>query len=188
MACIGLVFGIIVAFVAFSHRGLETTLGNGTTVQIMPASIFASFCSKASCKIVCRTKSGNAGTINLLQDSDSCLAMVIPAADGQHLLFLYDADVHYRLMRIDPNKQLAGFPSASYLNYIVLSSTWNIEEGTSNDWEEAHSYLKTVPQSVFDRQAVTTCDLGVMHLRYQRGELLSEVEREIYNSQHGWVY
>lgn len=112
----------------------------------------------------------------------------MPVADGQHLLFLYDADVHYRLMRVDLNRQSVGLPSASYLNYIVLSSSWNVEEGTSNDWEEAYSYLKTVPQSVFDRQAVTTCDLGVVRLRYQRGELLSEVEREIYNSQHGLVY
>jgi hypothetical protein len=114
--------------------------------------------------------------------------MVMPGADGQHLLFLYYADVHYRLMRVDPNRPSVSFPSGSYLNYIVLSSPWDVEEGTSNDWEEAHSYLKTVSQSVFDQQAVTTCDFGVVRLHYQRGELLSEVEREIYNSQHGLVY
>ena len=187
-ACIKLVFGIILVFVVFSHKGRITTLSNGTVVQITPAWTCATLCSKASCKVVCRTKSGNIGTISFLQDSDSCPAMVMPAADGQCLLFLYDADVHYRLMRIDPNRQSVPFPSDSYLNYVVLSSSWKIEEGTSNDWEEAYSYLKTVPQSVFDQEVVGTWDLVFVRLHYQKEELLSEVKREIRNSQHGWVY
>jgi hypothetical protein len=178
----------MVAFVAFSHRSFETTLSDGTVIKTTCPSIFASSGSNANCKIVCRTKSGNVGTITLLEDSDSGLAMVMPGADGQHLLFLYYADVRYRLMRIDLNRQPTGFRSDSYLNYIVLSSSWNVEEGTSKDWEEAHSYLKEVPQSVFDRQAVTTCDLGVVRFHHQREELLSEVERQINNSKHGWVY
>ena len=120
--------------------------------------------------------------------SDSGLAMVMPAADGQGLLFLYDADVHYRIMRIDPDRQSAGFPSGSYLNYIVLSCPWNVEEGASNDWVAAYSYLEAVPQNVLDRQAATKLDFGIVRLHYSRGELLSEIERESRNVQHGWVY
>lgn len=185
---VGLLLGSVLVIVALTCRSFETKLANGTFILITPASTLASFCCETSSRIDCRTKGGNRGTITLLQDSDSCLAMVMPGAEGDELLILYYADVHYRLMRIDPTKPSSKFQNGSYLNYIVLTSPWSIEEGTSNDWEEVHSYLKAVPQDVFDRQACATFDLGVVRQQFQRGELLSEVEREIYNSQRGWVY
>jgi len=59
------------------------------------------------------------------------------------------------------------------------STILQLQEGTSNDREVAHSFLKMVPQRVFDRQTITTFNFGFVSLRDQRGELQSEVEKEI---------
>lgn len=185
---IGILVVAAVTIGAFGTRSCEIKLSDGTVLQVTPAPTLASLCSEASDKIVCRTKDGKVGTINLLDDSDSGLAMVMPGMGDNCLLFLYYADVHYRLMRVDLNKKSSPFTSGSYLNYIVLSSDWNVEEGTSNDWEAAYSNLTTVPKNVFNQQAVTTYLLGIVPTQYRRDDLRSEVKREINNTQHGWVY
>ena len=104
-------------------------------------------------------------------------AFVAPVAENDGLLILYDADYNYRLVRVDPTEPFNKFADDSYLNYIVQSSPWKIEEGTSHDWEEVHSYLRTVPQRTFNQQAVTTVDLGFGRFHYQREELLSGVKQ-----------
>jgi len=76
-------------------------LSDGTVLRITPAPMLATLFSEASDKINFRTKNGKVGAISLLDDSDSGLAMVMPAVGDNYLLFLYYADVHYRLMRID---------------------------------------------------------------------------------------
>jgi len=179
---------MVVAMSTCIRRTNEFSSGSGGLVRVKPASLLRSFLPKARCSIEYQPKSGGSGTIVLSQSLDGQVAMVIPGTNGDYLLCLYYADVHYRLMKIDPHQQFAPFPKNSYLNYIILTTPWNIEEGTSNDWEEAHSYLKAVPQSTFDQQAGTTYDLGIVRFHFQREELLAEVEREIYNSQHGLVY
>ena len=149
--------------------------------------------SKDSCRLFYQPRDGEAGTIAFLELSilhldEGHLAFIAPAADGNCLLVLYDADVHYRLVRVDPTKPFTKFPENSFLGYIVQSSPWKIDEGTSNDWEEVWWYLRTVPPKAFNRQSATTLNFGVARFHYERKELLSEVEREIYNSAHGWTY
>jgi len=181
---------IVVVLMGLVHRSIEVRLSNGGFVRIRSPSIWS---SKDGCRIIYRPRDGGAGTIvftesSIIQVESAQPAFIAPAADNNCLLILYDADVHYRLVRIDPAKPFNKFPDDSYLHYIVQSSPWKIDEGTSNDWEEVCSYLKTVPQKTFNQQAVTTVDLGVARAHYQREELLSEVERELYNTKHGWVY
>ncbi|MGO8931766.1 MAG: hypothetical protein ACLQU3_33340 [Limisphaerales bacterium] len=184
---VGLVMGGIMLLLVI-HRTVEAQLSNGGVIRITPAFALTALLTEASCKIVYQPKNGEVGVISLLQDSDGCLAMVMPAKDGKCLLALYYADVHYRLIRIDPAAQSRTFHEGSYLNYISLASPWNIEEGTSNDWEEVHMYLKTVPQDILKREVLPTQELGVFSSYFDRETLLSEVEREIYNSQRGWTY
>lgn len=173
---------------AFTHRSIDANLSSGGRVRITPPSFWGSCLSKEGCKIVYRPRDGEAGTVTFwesspLQLDDGQPAMIIPAAGSNCLLILYDADVQYRLVKVNPSKPSTKFAEGSYLNYIILSSPWEIEEGTSNDWGEVRSYLKAVPQTTFDQQAVTTCDFGVVRLHYGREELLSGVERAIYNLQ-----
>lgn len=181
---------IIVMLMGLIRRGADVRLSNGGLVRIAPPSIWS---SRDDCKIIYHTGDGRTGTVvflkePILQPEVAQPAFIVPAADNNCLLILYDADVHYRLVRIDPTKPSNTFPENSYLNYIVKSSPWKVEEGTSNDWEEVHSYLKTVPQKLFSQQTLTTIDFGIARFHYGREELLSEVEREIYYSNHGYVY
>jgi hypothetical protein len=183
----GISLGLVIVLVLMgvARRSVGVGLSNGGSARIT--------FSKNSCKIVYQPRDGEAGTVafyasSILQLDTGQPAFMAPATDSHCLLILYDADVHYRLVRVDPSKPFTRFPENSYLSYIVQSSPWKIEEGTSNDWEEVCSYLKTVPQKSFNREAITTLDLGLARFHYRRQELLSEVEREIYNGKHGYVY
>lgn len=183
----GIALGVVViaVLVGMFCRSNDVGLSNGGFVHITY--------SKDSCRLFYQPRDREAGTIAFLELSilhldEAHLAFIAPAADGNCLLILYDADIHYRLIRVDPSKQFDNFPESSYLHYIVQSSPWKIEEGTSNDWQEVGSYLKTVPQKVFDHQAATTFDLGIARFHYKRKELIAEIEREIDNSKHGWTY
>jgi len=107
----------------------------------------------------------------------------MPAADGKTLLCLYYADVMFRLMKIDPTKKPKPYPQNSYLNYIVLASSWDIEAGTTNDWHEVSEYLKKVSPNTFDQEAGRKLDLGIFRSHFGREELLGVVEHQIKNMQ-----
>jgi len=181
---------IVIVLMGLVYRSIAVGLSNGGFVRVTPPSIWS---SKDGCKILYQPRGGKAGTVTFFESSIFQLdvgqpALIVPTADSDSLLILYDADVHYRLVRIDPNKPFDKFSGNSYLSYIVQSSPWRIDEGTSNDWQEVCSYLKSVPQITFDKQVLTTVDFGVARFHYRRGDLLSEVQREIYNTKHGYVY
>lgn len=171
-------------------RRTNIELSNGEIVRITSESVWS---SKESCNIIYRPRNGKVGTVILLESSVFRLdvaqpAFIAPSADNNCLLVLYDADVRYRLLKIDPTKPFSKFPDNSYLNYIVQSSPWHIEEGTSNDWAEVHSYLKNAPQAAINRQALTTIDLGIVWFHYRRKDLISDVERQIYNLEYVRTY
>jgi len=175
---IGIVVVIVVVLTGLGRRGGYIGLSNGGFVRIT--------CSRDNCRLFYQSRDGETGTIafvesSILQLDEAHVAFIAPAPGGKCLLILYDADVHYRLVRVDPTRPFNKFPENSYLSHIVHSSPWKIEEGTSNDWEEVCSYLKTVSQNTFNQQAATKLDLGIARFHYQREELVSEVERQIYN-------
>lgn len=186
---IGIGLVVVIALIGMIHRSVEVRLSNGGFVRITPASLWGSCLFKTGCKIVYQPKDGKVGTVVLLQDSDSQLAMIMPAPDGKSLLCLYDADVVLRLMRIDPAKTFKPFPEKSYLNWIVLASSWDVEQGTTNDWQEVSEYLRTVSPDIFHQEAGTKLDLGISRSHYEKDDLLPVVERQINNMQlYGSTY
>ena len=190
LIAIGVCFGLAVAIVVMGmfHRSVDVRLGNGGLIRITPASLLGSCLLKTGCTIVYQSKDGEVGKVVLLQDSDSQLAMIMPASDGKSLLCLYDADVVLRLMKIDPTKKFSPFPKESYLNWIVLASTWDVKTGTTNDWQEVSEHLKTVSPEIFNQEAGPKLDLGISRSHYEKDELLPVVERQINNMQNGSSY
>jgi hypothetical protein len=186
---IGIGLVVVIALIGMIHRSVEVRLSNGGFVRITPASLWGSCLFKTGCKIVYQPKDGKVGTVVLLQDSDSQLAMIMPASDGKSLLCLYDADVVLRLMRIDPAKNFKPFPEKSFSNWIVLASSWDVEQGTTNDWQEVSEYLRTVSPDIFNQEAGTKLDLGISRSHYEKDDLLPVVERQINNMQlYGSTY
>jgi len=186
VACLSLM--LFITLMGLTHRSFKTTLSNGGTIRVTPASFWATWLSEARCKIIYQPKDREAGAISLLQDTDSRLAMVMPAADGKSLLCLYYADVCFRLFRIDPTKKPGPFPQGNYLKYIVKESSWDIKPGTTNDWYEVLNHLKTAPPDIFDQEAGTTYDLGVCRLHFGRKDLSDAVETQIQNMRWGFSY
>ena len=190
---IGLGLSVFIVLIGSIRRSVELSLSNGGYICVTPPSLWGTFLSKSSWKIFYRPKDGEAGTVILLGDTPLQLeagqpAMIIPAANGKTLLCLYYADVLYRLMRIDQTQKSKPFPKDSYLNYIVLGSSWDIKPGTTNDWYEVAEYLKTVPLSTYNKEALTTLDLGIWRFYFSREDLLSAVELQITNMQRGATY
>jgi hypothetical protein len=179
---------LLLMLMGLIHRSFKIVFDNGAFAQVTPASLWKACFLKGSCKIIYQPREGESGIATILQTSDSQLAMIMLAADGKSLLCLYDADVDLRLMRFDPTKKAIKFPPNSYLNYIIIASSWSVEQGTSNDWHEVSEYLKKVPPSAFNQQAGTKLDLGVFRIHYERDDLLSVVGSQITNMQHGASY
>ena len=52
---------------------------------------------------------------------------------------VYDFDVDFRLIRIHTDRPFKPLPPGSYLQRILFTCTWEIEDGTTN-WDEALNY------------------------------------------------
>jgi hypothetical protein len=188
LALVGLGLTCIIILLGLIRRTGKVSLSNGAIVSTIPASFWATWLSQASCKVVYQPSDRQSGTVVFLQNTDSRVAMVMPASDGKSLFCLYCADVLFRLVKIDPTQEPEPLPKDSYLHYIVLASSYHIEAGTSNDWREVCEYLKTVPTNTFNEEAATTYDLGIVRLHFERKDLLPAVEQQIENMRWGFTY
>ena len=96
---------------------------------------------------------GQSGTIVLWESAFDGPVMVIPATDTNLLLCLYDYDTCFRLLSIHTDKMFKPLPPASDIKSILFSSTWEIEDGTTN-WDEVLKHLRNLSTDDFARQTV----------------------------------
>jgi hypothetical protein len=190
---IGFGLTVVIVLMGLIHRSTDLLLNDGGFIHITPTSLWGSYMSRAGCKIVYKTKDGEVGSIILFQNFLNCQpAMITPGAEGKTFLCLYETDTYLCLLKIDPTKRPKQFLPKSDLNWIVLASSWDVESGTTNDWQEIRDYLKTVPLNTFSQEAVTTLDLGFIRLglgQYRKENLLQVVEQQIKNMrQYGATY
>jgi len=151
---VGLALAIVMlGFVPWSKT---VALSNGGYARFTPASFFNDLRleGEASSTISYQPKHGRAGKIVLWADLFDGPIMVMPASDTNVLLCLYDFDISLRLFRIDTSKEFKPLSPDNSIKRILFSSTWEIDYGTSADWEEVLNYVKNVSPSVFAHQSV----------------------------------
>jgi hypothetical protein len=135
-------------------RGTSFRLSNGGQVHIRGASFGRSLFSEASATISYRQEKVRTGKVILWQDIFDGPVAVISSRDTNVLLCLYDYDTGFRLFRIDMSKLFKPISSDTDLKHILFTSTWDIEEGSPDEWQQMLVYLSKVPPSIFAQQSV----------------------------------
>ena len=139
LIALGLV--VLFAMLVFSPRGKKVPLGHGNYARLRAASIGRSCFSEANATISCESKSGRTGEVVLWQDLFDGPALLIPGAETNVLLCLYDFDVGFLLVRIDTSKDFEPLAADDRLSRILFTSAWQIQEGQSEDWKNILDYL-----------------------------------------------
>jgi hypothetical protein len=150
-----LVLFVVIFMLLLVPRSINFTLSNGGHARITPASFWRSLHPEAFSAISYQPKRGPAGSIVLWQDVFDGPVTLFSASNTNVLLCLYDYDVGFRLFRIDTSKKFKPLSPGSDLNHVLFTCTWEIDDGTPDDWKEALSYLQKVPSSSFERQSVS---------------------------------
>jgi hypothetical protein len=145
--CLGLMLWVI-------PLGTSFTLSNGGHVRIKGASFIRSFFPEANATVSYRAQQGSAGNVVLWQSIFDGPVTVISSKNTNVLLCLYDYDTGFRLFRIDTRKLFKPFSSDTDLKHILFTSTWDIEEGSFDDWQEMLLYLQKVSPGTFAQQSI----------------------------------
>jgi hypothetical protein len=148
--------GMAIALVlpALFSESTKIPFGGGAYTQIIKAPFFRSLFPEAFSTISYHPARGQAGTIVLWQSAFTGPVMVMPATNTNVLLCLYDYDTCFRLFRIHTDRMFKPLPPNSDIKRILFTSTWEIEDGTTN-WDEVLSYLRNVSADDFARQTVS---------------------------------
>jgi hypothetical protein len=117
-------------------------LGNAGHARATSAPFVRSLFPEANGTIYYQPKIGPPGEVILWQDAFDGATLLIPGADTNVLLCLYDFDTCVLLLRIDTAKPFKPLPSTSRINNILFTSTWEIENGSAADWQEVVGYLQ----------------------------------------------
>jgi hypothetical protein len=146
---------IVIVLLGLIPWSKNIPLNNGSYAHITKASFIRSLLPEAYSTITYYPNNGQIGSVVLWQDIFDGPVMLIPANDTNVLLCLYDYDVDFRLFRIDMNKMFKPLSPDSDLNHILFTCTWEIDDGTTSDWQEVLNYLHNVSLNDFERQSVS---------------------------------
>jgi hypothetical protein len=141
---------LLPALIPWSKR---VPLGNGYARFTKPPFVRAIF-PEAHGTISYYCANGQAGTVDLWQNIFDGPVMLIPAAETNVLICVYDFDTCIKLLKIHTDRPFKPLPSDSYLNSILFSCTSEIEDGASH-WDEVTDYLLKVSQKDFYQQTVS---------------------------------
>src|ERR1035441_6897561 len=135
-------FPVVFALLGAVPCSKRIPLGSADYALVTRASFFRSIFPEAYSTIMFHSKHGQDGSVVLWQDIFDGPIILIPGKDTSELLCLYDFDVDLRLFKIDTSKTFNPLPPNSGLNHILFSCTWEIDEGTSGDWQELLNFLQ----------------------------------------------
>lgn len=147
-----LIIGLIIGSI---QRNIQITVNNSESASLKQASFFGwLFGSKCTLRITSDNKPTN--LVELRQKLFKNPAIIIPSADTDVLFCIYDNDVDWQLIRIDPRLKSQPIANNSLLGSIVISSTCKVErvlKTDTNDWNTAVQALQEMSPSIFKKQA-----------------------------------
>lgn len=151
--------GLLIGFLAASHKHIEVRFGESDSLEIRPASLIEATL-RGKCSVDIRTSSNRKAHIELYQDMSNSPVLVIPAKEAGIFVCIYDYDVDFQLLRINMNQPFDPKPGEGFVKSNVLSSTCKVERiGTNEDldWSTVKDALMQMPRSAYRQQAIG-CD------------------------------
>ena len=145
---------VLVLLLGLCRPSTDFILNNGGNVRMRPPAFWRALFPEASCSISYKGKNGQIGTVVLWQSAFDGPVTVFSSSDTNVLLCLYDYDVDFRLFRIDTARPFQSDPTNTVLNSILFTSSWEITDGTEDDWRETLNYLAHTTRSHFSRGSI----------------------------------
>lgn len=149
-------FALLILIWAVTPGCRYVPLGNAGRARATSAPFLRSVFPEANGTVYYQPKGRQAGNVTLWQGPFDGATLLVPAADTNVLLCLYDFDTCVLLLRIDTAKPFKPLTSNSLINDILFTSTWEIESGRGDDWQEVVDYLQKSSPSDFHRHLLPT--------------------------------
>ena len=129
-------------------------------------------------QLFCEPIRGEEGGVNFHANFEHQPLIVFCPTNGGSILCLYDSDVLIRLIKIDTKQTFQAFPKVSPLNWIVQSSSFDVREGTKDDWKLAIDCLDCMDSSTFRRQSILGLNVGLLSVIAYRKQLLQNIRKQ----------
>ena len=151
-------------------------LDNGAEITVSKASSMKGSRDIPTSKLYYKPEHGEGGTIHLLRTLIDSPVTLIASTNTHSLLCLYDADIDLVLIRIEVLANNGSLAYTGGLSKIVLSSTWPIARGTTDDWAEILGYLKRTSDEQFRLNSIPKFKLGIINVKWRRAEIIALIE------------
>jgi len=118
---------------------------------------------------------GEEGTLTIRSNFEHQPLIVFCPTNSDQIFCLYDSDVLIRLIEINTTKPFQGLSNESSLKWIVQSSSFDVREGTKDDWRLAIDCLERMDPDTFKRQSVRGLNRGLVSMEVYKKRLLNKV-------------
>ncbi len=181
VAATGLTLAVVLTGLSVTTR---IPLGNKTFVRVRTPSFWKAL-SGAPCALDYRSALGrgeSVGTITLWRDLVNMPTLLIADGNDGSFFCLYQFDMDWRLLRIDPRRRFVSFPSDNWscLSNEVCSTPWEIKEADLSEWQRSLATVVRMSSSEFKRQRIPIYTLAGLRLGDSRNTVQTVMEIRIH--------
>ena len=121
---------------------------------------------------------GEKGAVSFNTNFEHQPLIVFCPTNSDCILCFYDFDVLIRLIKIDTKKPFHSFQNGSSLNSIVGASSFEVRDGTKDDWKLAIDCLEHMDSRTFERQSIPGLNVGLVSMGAYKKQLLKKVRNQ----------
>ena len=81
-------------------------------------------------------------------------------------------------MKIDTSRNFHAFSQTSPLNWIIRDSTFEVEQGSKEDWRTVLDYFEHQSEQSFRQQSVPVINFGPIHVHAPHKQWLQSVQKQ----------
>jgi hypothetical protein len=170
---------VVVCILLLAPRQTETTLSDQRIFQFK-APFFLFTIGDSHCTVNCKDQHGLRGEMQLLYTFLESPIIFLSSPTNENVIFcLYDFDVHNVLIKINTAKPYSLPGPKGDIGFIVLKSSWEVNEASLDDWRQTLELVKKMPVAKFKQQSLPARDFGVFKQHFDKESVLKEVARQI---------
>jgi hypothetical protein len=153
-AVCGLVI-LVALTVVFFPRSITMPMKGGYVVRIVPAPyyrIVTHIVTSTKCVIYFDSSSSPSNTVELAEAYFNSPILVVQSTNVNTFWCIYDNDVDWQLLRINPTHPFRPIPKHNPIQSLVLRSTCEVErvvKADTNDWEFVAATLESMSSSQY---------------------------------------
>lgn len=173
IVCLGGVICLGIAVFTSPSR-LDIATNTADKMQVEVRQRFSWF-FESTTDLSCKPIHGDEGRVILRGNFEHKPLIVFCPTNSGRIFCFYDSDVLIRLIKIDTTKPFQGVSNQSSLIWIVQSSSFDVREGTKDEWKLAIDCLERMNAQTFKRQSMRGLNLSLVSMDGYKEQLLRNV-------------